>query len=138
MLSRVPAYCAPEAAPFAGTWSCHWVNTTPKGLHNDVKRTLYVQRDGNATERSVNDLSVSTPSGRKTLHIVQACHTTAAELRQGVLITHWAPLEQVEPAPKDMPSTLHWQTGPFTLRFTLRGDKLVEVNQEEVVFTRVR
>lgn len=134
----VPAYCAPEAAQFTGTWFCHWINTTPKGLHNNVKRTLHVAPNGNITEHIVNDLSVNRPSGRKTLHIEQACHTTSADVRDGVLITRWAPLEQIAPAPKDLPPGLHWQTGPFTLKFTRRGDKLVEVGEEDIVFTRVR
>lgn len=121
-----------------GTWYCHWVNTTPKGLHNDVKRTLVIRTNGTSTQKSVNDLSVSTPSGRKTLRIVQRSHSTSSEVREGVLIIHWAPLELVSPAAKDMPPGLHWQSGPLTLRFTLRGDKLTQISEDDVVFTRVK
>ncbi len=137
-LAFAPAYGAPSGSQFDGTWFCRWVNTTPKGLHNDVKRTLVIRTAGASTEKSINDLSVSTPKGRKTLRVVQASHSTSTEIRGDVLVIHWAPLELLSPSPKDMPLGLHWQTGPFPLSFTLRGDKLVQVGRENSVFSRIK
>lgn len=129
---------AAPASAFDGTWVCHWTNTTPKGLHNDVQHRLTIHTDGTSTRSSTNDLSVSTPKGQQTLRVIQSCYSTATVMRGDVLAIRWSALKLLSPAEKDMPRGLHWRVGPFETQYKLRGTKLEQIGQDPLTYVRAK
>ncbi len=128
---------AAQIAPrFTGRWVCHWTNTTPRGLHNDIDFTLVIHPDGTGTRRWKNNLSVASPGGRKTLRIVQLCRSISAEMEGDALVIRYSVPQLLTPTAREMPSGLHLMTQPFSVSYEASGGRLRQVGKENIIFVR--